>query len=82
MLLAFVVISLSAYNIITHKFCNNFGSTGSRAHARVSMCPKSAILTGVLISSWPDQEGNKLGSMSGTRAISTTSRRELSSLFF
>ena len=25
----------------------------------------------------PDQEGNKLGSMSGTRAISTTSRREL-----
>ena len=29
-----------------------------------------------------DQEGNKLGSMSGTRAISTTSRRELSSSFF
>jgi len=32
--------------------------------------------------SLPDQEGNKLGSMSGTRAISTTSRRELSSSFF
>jgi len=37
---------------------------------------------GVLISPYPDQEGNKLGSMSGTRAISTTSRRELSSSFF
>ena len=38
--------------------------------------------TGVLISPYPDQEGNKLGSMSGTRAISTTSRREKSSSFF
>jgi len=38
--------------------------------------------TRVLISPQPDQEGNKLGSMSGTRAISTTSRRELSSKFF
>jgi hypothetical protein len=28
------------------------------------------------------QEGNKLGSMSGTRAISTTSKRELSPGFF
>jgi len=37
--------------------------------------------TGVLISPYPDQEGNKLGSMSGTRAISTTSRRVLSSFF-
>ena len=36
----------------------------------------------VLISPLPDQEGNKLGNMSGTRAISTTSRRELSSGFF
>ena len=36
----------------------------------------------VLISSQPDQEGNKLGSMSGTCAISTTSRRELSSNIF
>ena len=36
----------------------------------------------MLISPYPDQEGNKLGSMSGTRAISTTSRRELSSSFF
>jgi len=35
--------------------------------------------TGVLISPYPDQEGNKLGSMSGTRAISTISSRELSS---
>ena len=40
------------------------------------------IHTGVLISSYPDQEGNKLGSMWGTRAISTISRRELSSSFF
>ena len=32
--------------------------------------------------SLPDQEGNKLGSMSGTREISKTSRRELSSSFF
>jgi len=31
---------------------------------------------------WPDQEGNKLGSMSGTHAFSTTSGRELSSMFF
>ena len=38
--------------------------------------------TRVLISPQPDQEGNKLGSMSGTRAISTTSRREMSSSFF
>jgi hypothetical protein len=38
--------------------------------------------TGVLISPWPDQEGNKLGSMSGARAISATSRRDLSSLLF
>ena len=38
--------------------------------------------TGVLISPKPDQEGNKLGSMSGTSAISTTWRRELSSSFF
>jgi len=33
---------------------------------------------GVLINPKRDQEGNKLGSMSGTRAISTASRRELS----
>ena len=38
--------------------------------------------TGVLISPWLDQEGNKLGSMSGTRAISTTSIREPTSSFF
>jgi len=38
--------------------------------------------TGVLISPYPDQEGKKLGSMSGTRAVSTTSRRELLSSFF
>jgi len=38
--------------------------------------------TGVLISTYPDHEGNKLGSISGTRAISTTSSRELSSRVF
>ena len=37
------------------------------------------VLAGVLISPQPDKEGKKLGSMSGTRAILTTSRRELSS---
>jgi len=36
---------------------------------------------GVLISPLRTQKGNKLGSMSGTRAISATSRRELSSSF-
>jgi len=36
----------------------------------------------VLISPLPDQEGNKLGSTSGTCTISTTSRCELSSCFF
>ena len=36
--------------------------------------------TRVLIIPWPDQAGNKLGSKSGMRAISTTSRRELSSI--
>jgi len=40
-----------------------------------------ASILGVLISPWPDQEGKKLGSMSGTRAISTTSSRELSLSF-
>jgi len=38
--------------------------------------------TVVLISPYPDQEGNKISRMSGTRAISKTSRRELSSDFF
>jgi len=38
-----------------------------------------SALTGVLISPEPNQEGNKLGSMSGTREISTTSRRKPSS---
>ena len=38
--------------------------------------------TRVLKSPQPHQEGNKTGSISGTRAISTTSRRELSSKFF
>ena len=42
---------------------------------------KSSQNTWVLISPYPDQEGNNLGSMSGTRAISTTSRRELSPSF-
>ena len=36
----------------------------------------------MLISPYPDQEGNKLESMPGTSAISTKSRRELSSSFF
>jgi len=38
--------------------------------------------TGTMISPQPDQEGNKFGSMSRMRAISATSRRELSSSFF
>jgi len=44
--------------------------------------PAFVLHTVVLISPSPVQEGNKLGRMSGTRAISTTSRRELSSFFF
>ena len=36
----------------------------------------------MLISPYPDQEGNKLGSMLGTRTTSTISRRELTSSFF
>ena len=36
----------------------------------------------MLISPYPDQEGNKLGSMAVTRAVSTISRRELSSSIF
>ena len=36
----------------------------------------------MLISPQSDQEGNKLGNMSGMRATSKTSRRELSSSFF
>ena len=40
------------------------------------------IYTGLLISPYPEQEGNKLGSMSGTLAISTTSSREPSSSFY
>jgi len=36
----------------------------------------------VLISTYLNQEGKKLGIISGTSAISTTSRRELSSSFF
>ena len=39
------------------------------------------LVPGVLISPQSDQEGKNLGSMSGTRAISTTSRHELSSSF-
>ena len=38
-----------------------------------------SLYTGELINTWSDHKGNKRGSMSGTRAISTTSRRELSS---
>ena len=38
---------------------------------------REEYLTGVLINPWPDQEANKIGSMAGTRAIPTTSRREL-----
>ena len=40
------------------------------------------MIPGVLTSPYLDQEENKLGSMSGTRAISTTSRSELSSSSF
>ena len=46
------------------------------------ICGEVVGLPGVLISPYHDQEGNKLGSMSGTGAISTISRREPSSRFF
>ena len=45
-------------------------------------CTCHTNCSGVLISPEPNKEGNKLGSMSGTREILTTSRRELSSSFF
>jgi hypothetical protein len=47
---------------------------------RVVSTEKIYLCTAVLISPYPVQEGNKLGSMSGTRAISTKSRGELSSI--
>jgi len=40
------------------------------------------LYTGVFLRPLPNQEGNKLGSMSGTRANSATWRRELSSILF
>jgi len=43
---------------------------------------KRYLIYRVLISSYPDQEGNKLGSMSRTRGISTISRPVLPSMFF
>ena len=49
---------------------------------RPSILRSAYLNTRVLISPKPDQEGIKLGSMSGTRPISTTSRRDLSSSFF
>ena len=42
----------------------------------------ASVLTVVLVGPQPDQGGNKVGSMRGTLAISTTSRRELSLSFF
>jgi len=52
------------------------------AHITAGSYQALKTTTGVLISPYPDQEGNKLGSMSETRAISTASRRELSSRIF
>jgi len=49
-----------------------------KAQRMVSIKILLQIFTGVMISPWPDQEGNKLGSMSGTSVISKTSGRELS----
>jgi len=45
-------------------------------------CTNFSYYIGVLISLYPDQEGNNLGSMSGTRPVSTTFRRELLSSYF
>ena len=59
---------------------DRFGHYCQRKIKLVPLSPSNP--TGVLISPWTDKEGNKLGSMSGTRAISTTSRRELLSSFF
>jgi len=44
--------------------------------------PCYELIPRLLISPYPDQERNNLRSVSGTCAISTTSRRELSSSFF
>ena len=54
--------------------------TAANTHALSS--PSSSSLYRVLISPYPHQEGNKPESLSGTRVISTNSRRELSSSFF
>jgi len=57
---------------LSSELCHGGGTVGT-----------ASVLTGVLISPQLDQGGIKFGSMSGTRAISTTSRRELSlSIFF
>ena len=58
------------------------GNTLTEKESKLWETSNIAVCTGVLISPYPDQEGNKLGSMSGMRAISTTSRRELSLSFF
>jgi len=60
-------VCISYFNIVRLFICDT------------SLCCDS---TRVLISPYPDQEGNKLRSMSGTRTNSTTSWCELSSSFF
>ena len=67
---------ICVFHISTEPLAMALRKVGSRIH--ISVCN-----TEVMISSQPDQEGKtKLGRMSGTRAISTTSRRELSSSSF
>ena len=67
---------------IVHLHVVLYTGGSKRASDEYGMLSSCGIRTGVLIGPEPDQEGNKLGSMSGPRAISITSRRELSSFFF
>ena len=63
-------IYIDATNMDT-RLASGIGSSGSGPSVII-------VTTGVLINPYPDQEGDNLGSMSGTRAISTTSSSEQS----
>ena len=63
--------------IIKNVKCHLLNASGKKIQQVHKVLVALTFITGVLISLQPDQEGNKLGSMSGTRAISTTSRRQL-----
>ena len=59
------------------KFCKEYSGI-EQTYKQWQMQVSETNLPRMLISPQPEQEGNNLGNMSGTRAISITSRRELS----